>query len=85
MSGALYESMFVVDTSSIGADILLRSTGLFMLVDLVGDSGETSRRFVRLDVKARASDILCSDAVIWMILAKRLLTTASSDSRRRCK
>ena len=58
MTGALYESIFVVETSSIGAEIWCRSTGLFKLADRVGDGGETSSFFSLLDVKARASDIL---------------------------
>jgi hypothetical protein len=59
MSGALYESMLVVDTRANGKDILERSIFLTLWLrvgDTVGSFG-TSVRLMRF-VMARASDIL---------------------------
>jgi len=63
MSGALYESMLVVDTRAIGREILERSKLLLAILTLwlrVGDTVESfgsSVRLMRL-VMARARDIL---------------------------
>ena len=63
ISGALYESMLVVETRATGAEILARSIWrlAFLTVRLSGgDDGEVlgaSGRFMRL-VKPRASDML---------------------------
>jgi len=62
MSGALYESMLVVDTRAIGRDIFVRSKllGVLTLWLRVGDTGDSfgsSVRLMRL-VMARARDIL---------------------------
>lgn len=62
-SGALYESIFVVDSKATGEEILARSIaspGLFMLWERVGiedASGRSGRCFMRL-VTARARDML---------------------------
>ena len=62
MSGALYESMLVVDTRAIGREIFVRSKllGVLTLWLRVGDTGDSfgsSVRLMRL-VMARARDIL---------------------------
>jgi hypothetical protein len=63
MSGALYESMLVVDTKATGREIFERSKLLFGVLTLwlrVGDTVDSfgsSVRFMRL-VMARARDIL---------------------------
>lgn len=64
MSGALYESMLVVDTRAIGREILARSMEepfltLWLRVGRVGEVGSlgSSVRFMRF-VIARARDIL---------------------------
>lgn len=62
ISGALYESMLVVDTRAIGRDIFVRSKllGALTLWLRVGDTGDSfgsSVRLMRL-VMARARDIL---------------------------
>lgn len=60
MSGALYESILVVDRSSSGEEILSRTLPIGTLVvvrDLPRDSAASSF-FARFLVKARASDML---------------------------
>lgn len=63
MSGALYESMLVVESKATGEEILVRSIcspGLFMLCERDGvedASGRSGRCFMRL-VTARAIDML---------------------------
>jgi hypothetical protein len=64
MSGALYESMFVVETRATGREILARSMlapflTLWLRVGRVGEEGSfgSSVRFMRF-VMARARDIL---------------------------
>lgn len=63
MSGALYESMFVVESKATGEEILARSIctpGFFMLWERDGvesASGRSGRCFMRL-VTARAIDMV---------------------------
>jgi hypothetical protein len=60
MSGALYESIFVVDTSSTGAEILcliVPAGNCFVVMLRWGSGADISGIFDRLVVKARARDI----------------------------
>lgn len=60
MSGALYDSIFVVDTSSTGAEILcliVPAGNCFVVILRWGSGADISDNFDRLVVKARARDI----------------------------
>lgn len=65
ISGALYESIFVVETSSTGADILcliVPAGNCFVVILRLGRGADISDIFVRFVVKARARDIVADDS-----------------------